>query len=587
MDSLHHNDDLEAVPPPEESGLAIEDPRCSFFSGRKKTVAAVFSIVVVAAIAMGVALSVKPSQKTDLEQSSVALADNETPLDGEEFDIIEDQGFSTEYPEGITYDEGYEPRESEIASTDLGEPEDGTFVAPEKVPINSEDVEIAEFSGLLTDFVVTSEISRIDTPTNNKCANPSEGLWLMQLVTDNYPWETAYTVKDGEGNVVMAGPPEGRKYDRLTKYVGSMCMPAGQYLLELTDKGKDGICCEYGNGTMVVNVNGKTVASTGNSDFSSFKRYIAVKKVVTTPNPTKKQTALNPTKKPTPKPIMSPAINPANLHSVDISVKTDNYAKETGYKFEKVDGNVLLLNKAKGSLTTNMVHKNNFLVEKGQYRFTITDDFAGLEGGGYFAVSVDGEEVLWDDKWQTQVSKSQVYTIGAGYQPTMTSRDRSWLTAHNTRRKIFHEAQGKTYRPLVWSTDLADAASNWVDEIISTCKITRESGLEEGENISTRTASGERNEGPDVILARWVDKKSGQGFPNNQSMTQALWRGTRYVGCKDKMTVSSAGVRCYVSICRYARAGNCAMGQYNGDWKTGTLADRTKCGPPCPSNTCY
>jgi len=102
MDSLHQNDDLEAVPPPEESGLAIEDPCRSFFSGRKKTVAAVCSIVVVAAIAMGVALSVKPIQQTELEQSSVALADNETPLDGEEFDIIEDQGFSTEYPEGIT-----------------------------------------------------------------------------------------------------------------------------------------------------------------------------------------------------------------------------------------------------------------------------------------------------------------------------------------------------------------------------------------------------------------------------------------------------------------------------------------------------
>ena len=80
MDSFHQNDDLEAVPPlSEASGCsAIEEPpRRSFFSGRKKLVAATFSIVVVASIATGVALSVKPSRQTGIEQSSVAITNNE------------------------------------------------------------------------------------------------------------------------------------------------------------------------------------------------------------------------------------------------------------------------------------------------------------------------------------------------------------------------------------------------------------------------------------------------------------------------------------------------------------------------------
>jgi hypothetical protein len=138
----------------------------------------------------------------------------------------------------------------------------------------------------------------------------------------------------------------------------------------------------------------------------------------------------------------------------------------------------------------------------------------------------------------------------------MTGRDGEWLTAHNSRRRAYHETRGEKYRPLVWSPMLAKAASNWIDVIMPTCKITRE-GIEEGENMSTRKTNGARDEGPEVLLARWVDKplQNGAGYPDNQSMTQALWRATRYVGCGDGVTTSPDGSRCYVSICRYARAG--------------------------------
>jgi hypothetical protein len=582
MDSLHQNDDLEAVPPfHEESGcIAIEEPpRPSFFSGRKKAVATVCSIVLMAAIATGVALLARPNQQTALEQSSVAATDNGGPqdqqvIDDEDFDIIDDQGFGADYSEEIIHDESQEQREPEM---DLGDAGDGISIAPEKVPVDAEEIEIAEFDGPLTDFIVTS-VSRIDVPTDNKCTDPSEGLWTMELSTDSYPWETGYTVKDEKGEVVLAGPPEGRNYAKSTKYLGSLCMPPGQYLLEVTDKAGDGMCCEYGTGAMVVKVNGKTVAETDDSDFSSFKRYITVEEAGTGTS--------NPTKNPTPA-STTDTISKSQLYSVDIKVKTDNYGKETGYKFERINGGVKV-NKATGSLTNNFLYQDNFLVDPGQYRLTLTDKFNGLEDGGYFSVLVDGAEVVFGDKWNTQLSKTKSYTIRPGYKPAITDRDRQWLTAHNSRRKTFHEKKGKTYRPLVWSSELAEAASDWVDQLIPTCKISRQPGVIEGENMSTRRSSITRDEGPEVLLSRWVDKhlKSGQGYPENQSMTQVLWRATRYVGCKDKMTTASDGSLCYVSICRYARAGNCAVSQYDS-WEVATLADRTKCGPPCPDDVCY
>jgi hypothetical protein len=108
------------------------------------------------------------------------------------------------------------------------------------------------------------------------CSNPNEGLCNVQFDTDNYPWENEWTLKDALGNVVMSGPPEGQNYDRSTRYVKSMCVATGTYTFALTDKYKDGVCCEYGEGSMVVKVNGEVVASTGESSFEKFERTITV-----------------------------------------------------------------------------------------------------------------------------------------------------------------------------------------------------------------------------------------------------------------------------------------------------------------------
>ena len=116
-----------------------------------------------------------------------------------------------------------------------------------------------------------------DSNIADYCSSPNEGLCYVQFNTDNYPWENEWTLKDASGNVVMSGPPEGQNYDRSTKYVKSMFVATGTYTIALTDNYKDGVCCEYGEGSMVVKVNGEVVASTGDSSFEKFERTITVK----------------------------------------------------------------------------------------------------------------------------------------------------------------------------------------------------------------------------------------------------------------------------------------------------------------------
>ena len=76
-------------------------------------------------------------------------------------------------------------------------------------------------------------------------------------------------------------------------------------------------------------------------------------------------------------------------------------------------------------------------------------------------------------------------------------------------------------------------------------------------------------------------------YPDNQTMTQVMWRATRYLGCSGKRLRNPDGRYCYASVCRYARPGNCGVKSYDGGWLGGALEDRTPCGAACPEAGCY
>ena len=612
-------DDLEAVAPlPRESealpAIEEEQPPRSVFSRRRKTVLAVVSVLLVVAISVAVGLSANnPSESTSAEQGAAMQNDQDTvvvadepsdessagpPEEQEELDDEDEEEASldttidldvdhdADHPEDVINDVGYE-QEPEFLDID------GTVheTTEEKVPFNSEDfaIEISDFEGPITDFIVPTELARISFTTSAGC-KPNEGLWRLDATMDDYPWESLWELRDNQGNTLAKGPPEGRNYARRTRYVGQLCLPQGRYTMVFGDKNNDGICCEYGPGTMAVKVNGNLVAQTpgegsDNTNFSKLQIPFRVNPSQPTPKP--------PTPKPTPKPNPKPSPKPtpategpcANT-KVEVVVRTDKWGRETGYKFERLPAgaNSVLIEKEKGDLEPETTYRDTFCVQDGRYRLTVTDPITGIQSPGFYAVNVDGQEVVQGSRF---AGGSISHIIRVGFEPPITSQGQVWLDGHNTRREEFHESEGKTYKPLVWSASLAKDASDWVDVIMdNNCKISREKGLVVGENMSARVASSGRDEGPETIMNRWIDNKINSGYPSNQSATQALWRASRYMGCSYKEMTRENGSVCYVSICRYARAGNCGMGRYD-TWKDAVLADRTPCGPPCVNEGCY
>ncbi len=200
-----------------------------------------------------------------------------------------------------------------------------------------------------------------------------------------------------------------------------------------------------------------------------------------------------------PKPIVQLVEQPEKKeYCIDIELVTDDFSKdETGFMLttNPTDGSPpkKLLDFPIGSLESNESYTKQVCVPKGKYTFTMLDNFHGIccsFGKGEFTVKIDGDEIITGGNFKT---KTVSYDILAGYDPGLTSRDKEWLEAHNTRREKFHKQHNTEYRPLHWSNELAQDASTWVDKILPTCKVVRE-GIDEGENMSVQRFHGARND---------------------------------------------------------------------------------------------
>jgi len=98
--------------------------------------------------------------------------------------------------------------------------------------------------------------------STNKCQQ-NEGLWNLILTTDNYPYETSWALHDSDNNnnILAFGPPQGRKYEKQTRYIGTLCIPHGKYFMRWYDIMGDGICCTYGQGDWTMNLDGRVIFS--------------------------------------------------------------------------------------------------------------------------------------------------------------------------------------------------------------------------------------------------------------------------------------------------------------------------------------
>ena len=82
---------------------------------------------------------------------------------------------------------------------------------------------------------------------------------VLRLTTDDYGHETGWSLTNGRSEVVSSGTG----YDDATVNVETLCLPAGQYVFEITDSYGDGICCDYGHGAYAIDAAGETLVAGG------------------------------------------------------------------------------------------------------------------------------------------------------------------------------------------------------------------------------------------------------------------------------------------------------------------------------------
>jgi hypothetical protein len=87
----------------------------------------------------------------------------------------------------------------------------------------------------------------------------------VEVVHDEYPSETGWTLRDGAGAAIASQLTDSYNTEFGTT-VETRNITAGTYTFVVTDSAGDGICCEYGFGSFTIFVDGETVIS-NNGEF--------------------------------------------------------------------------------------------------------------------------------------------------------------------------------------------------------------------------------------------------------------------------------------------------------------------------------
>jgi trypsin len=96
--------------------------------------------------------------------------------------------------------------------------------------------------------------------SQSSTSRPNEVVFRVQH--DNYPTETAWTLTDSSGALIVG--QEERSYTTVSGTVlQTVYLAAGDYTFRMTDRFGDGICCSEGNGEFQISVNGSTVVTGG------------------------------------------------------------------------------------------------------------------------------------------------------------------------------------------------------------------------------------------------------------------------------------------------------------------------------------
>ncbi|KAL3808881.1 hypothetical protein ACHAXA_010936 [Cyclostephanos tholiformis] len=268
--------------------------------------------------------------------------------------------------------------------------------------------------------------------------------------------------------------------------------------------------------------------------------------------------------------------------NVKIQFKIDKYGKETTVTLLGNGRSILKSARDVGAYQTKTMQK---CVYPGTYTLKLQDNdgICCVNGKGYYKMWVNGQLVVSGGYFLG--SKAHTIQIGKNWQAYMTYRDKEWLNAHNSRRRKYNGGMG--YVPLRWSRSLASRAKSWANRLSYNCKtgaLTHAPGVQEGENLAKNQGTGTWGSmySADKIMRRWVENELSLPYPSNAHYTQVVWRATQYVGCGEALKSYSNNHKCRVQVCRYVKAGNCAV--RNGNWRAEAWDDESSCGPDCPPN---
>ncbi|KAL3791119.1 hypothetical protein ACHAW5_004537 [Stephanodiscus triporus] len=269
-------------------------------------------------------------------------------------------------------------------------------------------------------------------------------------------------------------------------------------------------------------------------------------------------------------------------HNVKVQFKVDRYGRETTVTLYGNGRQILKSARDVGAYQTKTMQK---CVNPGGYTLKL-QDVDGIccgNGKGYYKMWVNGQLVISGGYFLG--SKSHSIQIGKNWQASMNYREKEWLNAHNSRRRKYNGGRG--YVAMRWSRSLASRAKSHANRLANNCKsgsLTHAHGIEEGENLAKNQGQGTWGSlyPADKIMRRWVEAELGWSYPKNAHMTQVVWRATQYVGCGEALKTYSNNHRCRVQVCRYVKAGNCAV--RNGNWRAEAWEDDSSCGADCPPN---
>lgn len=116
----------------------------------------------------------------------------------------------------------------------------------------------------------TVSVTTLPEAGNPDCYNDAV---ILTLLTDRYPRETSWTLKNSSGTTV-ASRSAGYYSSRSTTYTETFSgLAADEYTFTINDSYGDGICCAYGSGSYSLKSGTTTIASGGNFSSSESTTY--------------------------------------------------------------------------------------------------------------------------------------------------------------------------------------------------------------------------------------------------------------------------------------------------------------------------